>query len=258
MGSRTPSEHRGKPTVLLLTGVGLTAAIALRSIDRLTEHFRVLALPLDPVGDGAAREDDLPLTVEHALARLDRAGVEQAHVVGLSFGGVIAQELAIRHPRRVRSLVLASSSAGGEQFVAPEPAIRHFLRGLNGLPVEESLWAAVPYLYAATTRRHHAPLIGEDIAQRFRRPLDPRAYRRQYDVARAHDTSARLDRIAAPTLVMHGEQDRVAPLENGRRLAAGISGAHFIPLPGGAHAIPTDVPDAAPKLVSFLLAHSRP
>lgn len=232
--------------MLVLTGVGLTASVALRYVAEIEQHFHVIAL-----SDGG------PPTTARAVALLDAAGAEQAHVVGLSFGGVVAQEIATRHPQRVRSLVLASSTAGGERYVPPDRAIRDFLGRLAELPTEEGLWASVPYLYAATTCGRHAPLIGEDIAHRLAGPLDPRSYDRQHAAARAHDASARLAGIAAPTLVLHGEEDRILPLENGRRLADGIAGSRFVPVVGGAHAFPTDVLGSTLELVSFLLAHSR-
>jgi pimeloyl-ACP methyl ester carboxylesterase len=244
------------PPVLLLTGIGLTATVALRWVAALEAHFWVIAAPPGPPGADAIGAARWMTTADDAVAVLDRAGVEQAHVVGLSFGGVIAQELAIRHPRRVRSLVLASSSAGGGRHVPPEPAIRHFLRGLDGLPIEEGLWAAVPYVYSAATRGERAPLIGDDIARRLSSPLDPRSYRRQYAIARAHDAGARLAQITAPTLVIHGEEDRILPLENGRLLADGIGAARFMALPGGGHGFPTDLPDTSEQLVSFLREHS--
>jgi len=227
-----------------MAGVGLTAAVALRAVAHLEEGFRVLPTLL-----GATTADD-------AVALLDGAGVEQAHVVGLSFGSAIAQELAIRHPERVRSLVLGSSTAGGKLYVAPERPVRQFLWRLPDLPDEEGLWATVPYLYAGTTCRRHAPRIGEDIARRLTEPLDARSYRAQHEIARAHDTSARLAAITAPTLVMHGENDRIVPLDNGRLLARAISAAQLIAVPAGAHAFPTDVPETGRELVSFLLAHS--
>jgi pimeloyl-ACP methyl ester carboxylesterase len=233
--------------VLVLTGVGLSAAVALRCVAEIEEHFDVIA-----PSDGG------PPSPAHAVALLDAAGAEQAHVVGLSFGGAIAQEIAIRHPQRVRSLVLASSTAGGERYVPAEQAIREFLGRLAELPAEEGLWASVPYLYAETTCRRNAPLIGEDIAHRLAGRLEPRSYDSQRAAARAHDVGARLAAIAAPTLVLHGDQDRILPLDNGRRLAHGIAGARFVPVVGGAHAFPTDVPGSARELVSFLLAHSRP
>ena len=241
-----------RPPVLVLAGVGLSAAVALRWIAELKAQLHVLG----PVGAVARpAERGVPRT-EDAIAWLDAAGIDQAHVVGLSFGAAIAQEIAIEYPERLRTLVLGSSTAGGERYVPPEPRVRDFVRRLSELPAEEGLWASVPYLYAARTWRRGAPLIGEDIVQRLRMPLDPGSYDRQLGFARSHDTDARLARINAPTLVVHGEQDRILPLENGRRLADGIAGARFIPLPGAAHAFPTDVPGASRELVSFLVAHS--
>lgn len=227
-----------RPPVLLLTGVGLSAGVALRLIDALEARFEVLRPRT---------------TADAALAELDAAGAGEAHVVGLSFGATIAQRIAIEHPDRVRSLVLGSSTAGGALYTPPEPAVRDFIGRLDELPAEEGLWASVPYLYAASTRHRHAPLIGEDIAQRLREPLDPRGYRDQRATARIPDTAERLAEIAAPTLVVHGEQDRILPLANGRRLADAITGARFLSLPGAAHAFPTDVPETGRELVSFVV-----
>jgi 3-oxoadipate enol-lactonase len=229
--------------VLVLSGVGLTAAVAHRAIAALQPSFSVI----QPSG--------VP-TPEDGLAALDAADAERAHVVGVSFGASVAQEIAIRHPDRVSGLVLGSSTAGGELYAPPKPAVRDFVRRLDELPAEEGLWASVPYLYAASTCRRNAPLIGEDIAERLGEPPDPHAYGRQLAIARAHDTAARLSEITAPTLVIHGKEDRVLPLENGRRLAHAIAGARFMPLKGAAHAFATDVPDVNQELVSFLVEHS--
>ena len=179
------------------------------------------------------------------------------HVIGLSFGAAVAQELAILHPQRVRSLVLCSSSAGGQLYVPPDQAIRHFISRLGGLPIEEGLWAAVPYLYAPATLRRHAPRIGQDIARRLSTPLDPRSYNRQRATARSHDAGSRLGAITAPTLVVHGEQDRVLPLDNGRLLADHIAGSRFVTVAHGGHAFLTDVTGTSRELISFLLAQSK-
>ncbi|MBV9685576.1 MAG: alpha/beta hydrolase [Solirubrobacterales bacterium] len=253
MTSGAPAESRTRPPVLFLTGVGLTAAVALRAIAELRTRFRLLEPRLGEPRQ--TRRTPVP-TAEGALRSLDAADVDQAHIVGLSFGATVAQEIATRYPQRVRSLVLGSSTAGGELYTPPEPAVRDFIRRLAELPAEEGLWASVPYLYAPGTLRRHGLLIGADITQRLRLPLDPETYRGQLDIARGHDSAARLAEISAPTLVVHGAQDRILPLDNGRLLAEGIAGARFLPLPSAAHAFPTDVAEANQELVSFLLAHS--
>jgi pimeloyl-ACP methyl ester carboxylesterase len=245
--SDAPVRGRTRLSVLFLTGIGLSAGVGHRIVAELETYFDVLASPATAG----------PRTPEAALAALDAAGAEQAHVVGLSFGATIAQEIAIRHPGRVRSLVLGSSTGGGELYFPPERQVREFVRRLDELPAEEGLWASVPYLYAATTWRRHAPRIGEDIAGRLRHPLDPGDYRRQHAIARAHDRAAQLAEITAPTLVVHGQEDRILPLDNGRRLAARIPGARFMSLRRAGHAFPTDVPTSATELVSFLVAQSR-
>jgi pimeloyl-ACP methyl ester carboxylesterase len=247
---------RTHPPVLVLSGVGVTAAVALRWSDALQAHFDVISCAPGTVGAPRVDTGLAVTTAEHAVALLDTAGADRAHVLGLSFGGAIAQELAIRYPHRVCSLVLGATSAGGALHVATEPATRRFVHGLGELPAEEGLWAAVPYLYAAGTCRRHAPRIGEDIARRLSMPLDPGAYGRQCLIARAHDAVARLAQITVPTLVIHGELDRIVPVDNGRRLAGAIAGARLVTLPDAAHAFPTDVPDVNRELVSFLRAHS--
>ena len=186
---------------------------------------------------------------------LDAAGAEQAHVVGLSFGGAIAQEIAIPHPQRIRSLVLASSTAGGERYVPADRAIRDFLGRLAELPAEEGLWASVPYLYATTTYRRHAPLIGEDIAHRLTRPLDPRSYDRQHAAARAHDAGARLAEIAAPTLVLHGERGSDPAAR--QRTAAGRRHRGST-VRAGCRAVPTPSPPTCPaRLGSWSASFSQ-
>jgi pimeloyl-ACP methyl ester carboxylesterase len=240
---------------LVLAGAGLTASVALRITDVLAPRFSIVGAPL-PVK--ASSQAPAPPTIESALALLDAAQADQAHIVGLSTGGLVAQELAIRHPSRVRTLVLGSTSAGGRLDVPPEPPVRDFLRCLADLPVEEGLWAAVPYLYAADTRHRHARRIGEDIARRLRHPLESRWLQPHRPAGHAGETRARLASIVAPALVIHGEQDRITPVENAHRLADSLGQAQLITLADGAHAFPTDVPAASDEIVSFLLAHSRP
>jgi pimeloyl-ACP methyl ester carboxylesterase len=248
--SAVPRARRAP--VLLVVGVGMAAATELRTLPLLEKDFEVLVLRAGHPSGASARTLVRRLA-DDAAALLEDAGIASAHVYGLSFGGMIAQELALRGPERVRSLVLGATSAGGALRVAPDDRTREFLRRRAEMPVDEGLWAAVPYSYALATRRRHAQRIGEDIIERLRRPVDPAHHRAQRLAAIEHDASRRLHAIAAPTLVVHGEEDRIVPPANGRALADGVPGARLHLVPGAAHVYPTDAPEVEAEIVRFLL-----
>jgi pimeloyl-ACP methyl ester carboxylesterase len=252
-------ESRGRgPAVLLVMGLGMTLTAWWRTVPVLAASFRVLAF--DNRGVGRSDPAALPYTVaqmaEDAVAVLDAAGEDAAHVYGISLGGMVAQELALRHPERIRALVLGATTPGGSRATAPDdPALAFFARAAAMAP-EEAAWASVPFIYSERTRRRHADRIAADIARRVRFPLDPRAYGHQVAAAIAHSTSARLARIAAPTLVVHGEEDAIVPAGNARVLAAAIPGAELRLLPRAGHLYPTDDPHADRHITRFLLRHT--
>jgi pimeloyl-ACP methyl ester carboxylesterase len=252
-------ESRGHgPAVLLVMGLGMTLSAWWRTVPVLAESFRVIAF--DNRGVGRSAPASLPYTVAQmagdAVAVLDDAGEDAAHVYGISLGGMVAQEIALRHPDRLRALVLGATTPGGTRATPPrEPALSFFARAA-AMGAEETAWAAVPFLYSERTRRRHADRIAADIARRVRFPVDPRAYGQQVAAAVAHSASARLEQIAAPTLVVHGEEDEVVPPDNGRALAGAIPGAELRLLPRSAHLYVTDEPRADRDIARFLQAHS--
>jgi 3-oxoadipate enol-lactonase len=257
-GARRPTRRTGADVpVLVVTGVGMAAAARLRTLPVLAERFRVLPVHVrraSRIGGSGA----IAGFADEAVSVLDAAGADRALVYGVSFGGLVAQEMALRHPDRVHALVLAATSAGGDLRVPPDEDARDFMERRSDMPAEEALWAAVPYSYGlATRRRRRAGRIGEDIAARLRRPVDPAARRAQRDAALAHDAAGRLRPIDVPTLVVHGEEDRLVPPENGRLLADAIPLARLLLVPGAGHVYPTDEPEADRAIVRFLLERRR-
>ena len=130
--------------VLLVTGVVMAAAVGLRTVPVLTEHFRVLAFHAGRPLGGAPGGTVIEQLADEAVAMLDAAGEARVHVYGLSFGGMVAQEIAARHPDRLMTLALGATSAGGDLRVPADDATQAFIRRRAGMPAEEGLWASVP------------------------------------------------------------------------------------------------------------------
>jgi 3-oxoadipate enol-lactonase len=248
-------EGSGDP-VLLIMGLGMNATGWWRTIPVLAEGYRVLAFDNRGVGrsDRPPGPYSVPQLADDAVAILDAAGEQRAHVYGISLGGMIAQELALRHPDRVRGLVLGATTPGGNLGVPAGDDTLAFFRRRGEMPAEEAVWASVPYNYSPRTRREHGDRIAEDIAQRLRYPIESAPYLAQLEAALGHDAGARLPSIAAPTLVVHDEADVMVPPVNGERLAAAIPGAEHRTWPDTAHLYFTDEPEVDRYVAEWLRA----
>ena len=248
------------PAVLLIAGQGMTVDGWWATTPVLSRSFRVIAF--DNRDTGRSSSSRWPYSVaqlaDDAVAVLDAAGEQCAHVYGISLGSLVAQEVALRHPDRVEALVLGASSAGG--FAAYKPAhssfAQTFLVRAGAMGPEEAEWAAVPYTYAETTRRLHPERIVADIAHRVNSPPGPVAYMHQAAAVATHDAYGRLNRMSAPTLVVHGEQDIFVPPANALVLAERIPEAQLQLWPDAGHMYTIDEPQADRQIVRFLLNHS--
>ena len=143
------------PAVLLIMGLGLPGDAWWRTVPVLARSLRVVTF--DNRGCGRSERPAGPLTLAgmaaDAVSVLDAAGIARAHVYGISMGGMIAQELALRYPERVDSLVLGATSAGGVAATPPDRETLAFLGRRATVPDEEGRWASVPYVYSERTRR---------------------------------------------------------------------------------------------------------
>ncbi|QES46601.1 hypothetical protein DEJ50_00785 [Streptomyces venezuelae] len=165
-----------------------------------------------------------------------------AHVAGFSGGSAIAQELALRHPQAVRSLVLTSTWARADAYFTAMARFWHWL--VTEAPDERAaleaffLWIYTPRAHADGTVQR---IIEETLA--FPHPQSPEAFQRQLEPFLLHDTLDRLPAIAAPTLVLAGERDIATPPRFGQAVAEAIPGARFEVLAGEAHQPFQESPD---------------
>jgi pimeloyl-ACP methyl ester carboxylesterase len=246
------------PAVLLILGQGMSVEAGWRTVQRLATQFRVLVFDNRDMG----RSDHSPWPylvtqmANDAVAVLDAAGEQRAHVYGLSLGGMVAQEIALRHRDRVCGLVLGATTPGGPLAIPQDPQVVTFYTRVGVMGPEEAAWAAVPYSYGERTRREHGDRIAEDIACRMRHPPDALAYLHQVAAAASHTTLSRLGDIVAPTLVVHGGQDMLQSPQNAHVLADAIPGAELRFWPEAGHLYVTDEPDADCEIAGFLERHS--
>jgi pimeloyl-ACP methyl ester carboxylesterase len=172
---------------------------------------------------------------DDAKSLLSFLGVERAHVVGVSLGGMIAQEVALRHPDRVERLVLACTAPGGDVSARPLPeALAAFARASGG-DREAELRRTIPFLYTDRLRRDRPQEIETFIARRLSAPSSPEGYAAQLSAAVGHSAGDRLKEIRSPTLVIAGTADLLVPPVNSERIALRISGAKLVLLPGAPH-----------------------
>jgi 3-oxoadipate enol-lactonase len=246
-------EHGAGDPLLLIMGLGATLEWWNRLVPILSSRYRTIVYDNRGVGrsDVPAGPYLIPQMAEDAVAVMDAAGIASAHVFGASMGGMIAQELALNHPDRVRSLILGCTACGGSHVVPAAKEVAIALGARSTMTREQAMWAMAPYIFDAGTPRER---IAEDIAVRLGATVSNDGYFAQLAGIRAWSgTHERLAGLKMPVLVIHGETDQLVPAENGRIVAAAIPGSRLVMIPRASHIFFTDQFEASSAaLLSFL------
>jgi pimeloyl-ACP methyl ester carboxylesterase len=232
------------PDVLLLGGLSDPAESWQPQLDGMSDRYRLIA----PDNRGAGRTPlpeaplSVPMMADDAAAVLRALDVRAAHVAGFSGGSLIAQELALRHPELVRSLVLMSTFGRPDAYL--RSAGKFFDRLADVAPSERAMMEAF-FLWIYTPRAHENGMVEQIIEEAlvFPHPQAPEAFKAQLEGFMSHDALDRLGEITAPTLVLAGELDILTPPRFGHTVAEAIPGARFEVMPGEAHQPFQEVPD---------------
>ncbi len=196
------------------------------------EHFKCITF--DNRGVGMSSSPPGPYTTEQmaadAIAVLDDAGVDRAHVLGISMGGAIAQHVALKAPERIRSLTLAATWCNPNMWLERMSSLGELLAGMpdNQVATAALLWLFTPKLII------HQPDVVNSIEQMmvaFEPPPD--AFVKQIHGVRSHDTREQLAQITAPTLVLGARRDVMVPPELAEIVHQSIPGSRFELLDGG-------------------------
>ncbi|WP_206831126.1 alpha/beta fold hydrolase [Alicyclobacillus fructus] len=220
---------QGAPLLLIMGVGGNVRWWGAGFLRRLSARHTVIAF--DNRGAGQSEADpSATWTIEQmaddALAVLEAAGFERAHVFGYSMGGMIAQELALRHGAQVERLVLAATGCGGPQMVQSDEVKRE----MRSRPAHASARAAwyMRLFFPDAFRAKNEAYLQSAFRVLLRADMPEEVYQAQLDaVERWQGSWDRLPNVSCPTLVMHGLEDRVLPYTNGERLAYRIPGARL-------------------------------
>jgi pimeloyl-ACP methyl ester carboxylesterase len=212
----------GEP-MLLIQGMSATHLAWGRPFRALLEEsFECTAF--DNRGMGHSGRAELPFTTANLAADtvglLDALEIETAHVVGISMGGMIAQELALAHPERIRTLTIGATYCGGPEGTLMDPDDLQLLGAAMASGDREQVFRAMWEINLSPSFREDDSRFSLFREMALALPSPGPVIMQQMRACGAHDTSARLAQIALPTQVIHGTADRLLAVGNGRQIAS--------------------------------------
>ena len=244
----------GEPLVMIHGAQGDQSMFAAIT-PTLTDQFQVLTF--DQRGSGLSEKPDMiysmAMFADDTATLMDHVGFASAHILGVSMGGMIAQEFALRHPRKTRSLVLGCTTPGGPNAVRLSDSAFARAYSTQEMSAEERGRALAEACFTKGYIEQHPEIIPEMIASRRQRPIDPIALGHRMKAVYAHDTYDRLPQISCPTLVITGKDDVLISWENSRILAERIPRAKFVLLDPAGHLFWGEQPEQSREAIrSFL------
>ena len=239
--------HGDGPPLVLVMGIGYDSSLwMLAQVPALSTQFQVILV--DNRDAGRSSNADHPYTIgdmaDDLAGLLDGLGIQRSHLLGLSMGGMIAQEFALRHADRLDRLVLTGTGAAPARSAVDPIQIRAWLKATDATGEVFGGLQFASLFSTAFLRDHQAVRETAELLASNPYPMSPEAYGRQADAYRHFDALDRLPGITAPTLVVVGEQDLLTPPWVVLEVAEAIPGARFrvIRGNGSSHLLPIERP----------------
>lgn len=223
-----------------------------------SKNYRVLTF--DQRGTGLSEKPDMPYSIamlaDDTAALMDHLNIANAHIIGVSMGGMIAQEFALRHPRKVRSLVLGCTTPGGSRSIRLGGDALTSAYSTKPMTPEERGKALAEAAFTKGYIAKHPEIVTSMIEARRTRPIDSTAFPHRMKAAMEHDTFDRLGEIRGPTLVITGKDDALISWENSRLLAQHIEGAEEVILEPAGHCFWLEQPEQSHAAIAgFISRH---
>jgi 3-oxoadipate enol-lactonase len=241
----------GEPLLLIQGMSGTHVSWGEPFLAPLRESFDVIAFDNRGIGLSAPIEGAFTIVemAEDAAGLLDELGIESAHVVGISMGGMIAQDLSLAHPERLRSLTLGCTYCGGPgSQLMPQENVEILAAGMMSGDRDKAIRASYEVNLSPTFRADEGRYAAfYEMATSV--PAAKRTIELQAQAIFGHDTSARLGEISTPTLIVHGTDDGVLPYPNGELIGSLMAAARLETLESVGHMFWWEQPDRSAELV---------
>ncbi len=241
----------GEPLVLL-EGLGYSSWMWYKQIEELSKHFKLIIF--DNRGVGLSDKPDVEYSIEmfadDTIEVLSGLNIDQAHILGVSMGGFIAQEFAIKYPENVNKLLLCSTSFGGPNSVPiPQETLNMMFKGGGGNKSLEEIRNVTGVALDKDTLDEHHDVLDKIIKEKMENPQPKYAYQRQLMAGASFNSEDRLCKIKAETLILAGKGDRVVPWENSILLNEKIVNSKYEVIEGAGHIFFMERPDITNSLV---------
>jgi 3-oxoadipate enol-lactonase len=248
------------PYLLLVSGIGGGTWSWFGQVPFFERRYRVITV--DNRGVGQSSMPPPPYRMDQfagdLLGLLDHLQVSETFVMGLSMGGMIAQELALLAGSRIRALVLGCTHCGGSERIPPKPEVLARFVNNDGLTIEQIVDKNLPFFFSARCRETQPERVATYRRVQIEAPLQPpHAFLGQVDAIRTFACCERLRGLTVPTLVVNGSEDVLVPPANAPILDGFIPSARMVEFPGAGHALHVECRDELNQLAHEFFAGVR-
>jgi 3-oxoadipate enol-lactonase len=253
-------EHGSGEPLVLIMGFTVSSIGWHWNIPAFAEDFRTIVF--DNRGVGQSDKPDEPYSMamfaDDTVGVLDGLGIDQAHVFGISMGGMIAQEFALRYPQRVKTLMLGCTNCGGPNAVlSKDPDVLNLLDNIEATDVQQAALIMTKVAVTPWFMQKHMDVLLQLNQLSLQYPTPKHGMIRQMQAIQGHDTYERLPQITAPTLVVTGKEDGLVPPENSVTLAQRIPNADLSILSNASHLFNIELPDTTVEVVKGFICRRR-
>lgn len=254
-------EGQGPPLLMIMGLGGQASSWGEPFLTSLRPHFRIIRFSNRGTGqtDKPSNDVTIRLMADDAAGLLQELGIESAHVLGISMGGMIAQELALNHAQRVQGLVLGCTMCGFKHGTPARPEVWSVLAPQPGVPPEEQMRKSWPIVSTPEFAEREREFLEEMLRTELVHPTPIATLVRHIGAIQGFDTYDRLPKNQASTLIIHGDRDQLIPVQNASVLRERIANSTLHTLADTGHTFFWEKPEeSAEAIVEFLSSVAAP